>query len=119
VDPRRLAVAHGLFNLAGGLWPLLSMRSFEAVFGPKTDRWLEQTVSGLLVVNGLAQVAAARDPHGVAHARRVGAGTAATLAAIDLVHVPRGRLRWTYLLDAAMELGWIMAWARARTPAPA
>ena len=119
MDGATLARSHGLFNVVGGAWPLLSIRTFEWVFGPKQDRWLEYTVSGLLVVNGLSQLAAASTPGGVAHARRTGVGTAATLAAIDLVYVPRGRLRWTYLLDAAMELAWITAWARARTPARA
>jgi hypothetical protein len=27
------------------------MRSFEAVSGPKVDRWLVETVAGLMVVN--------------------------------------------------------------------
>ena len=116
MDAASLARAHGVFNVLGGLWPLLSIRTFELVFGPKADRWLEYTVSGLLVVNGVAQLTAGPTEQGVAHARRVGVGTAATLAAIDLVYVPRGRLRWTYLVDAAMELAWITAWARARTP---
>jgi hypothetical protein len=33
-----------------------------------------------------------------------------TLRAVDLVFVPRGRIRGTYLIDAAMEIGWIAAW---------
>lgn len=34
------AKAPGLFTIVGGLWPLLSMRTFEAVTGPEADRWL-------------------------------------------------------------------------------
>src|SRR5829696_5208138 len=54
-EPRRmdgvvLARAHGAMNLVGGVWPLLHTGSFEAVFGPKTDRWLVKTVAGLLTV---------------------------------------------------------------------
>lgn len=44
-DPDVLARAQGAFNVVGGAWPLVSMRSFEWVFGPKQDRWLEQTVA--------------------------------------------------------------------------
>ncbi|WEV24304.1 hypothetical protein OYE22_03130 [Streptomyces sp. 71268] len=109
-----LAVAHGAFNVVGGLWPLLHLRSFERVFGPKHDRWLQRTTGGLLVSTGLAQLAAASAPQGAAHARRVGLGTALTLLAIDLVYVPKGRIRPTYLWDAAMEAGWITAWLRTR-----
>ncbi len=107
-----VAVAHGAFNVVGGLWPLVHLRSFEWVFGPKTDVWLQMTTGGLLVSVGVAQLAAASDPRGAAQARRIGLGTALTLLAVDLVYVPRGRIRPTYLLDAAMQTGWIAAWLR-------
>lgn len=71
------------------------------------------TTGGLLVSAGVVQLAAARTPQGRAHARRTGLGTALTLLAIDLIYVPKGRIRPTYLLDAAMEMGWITAWLRA------
>jgi hypothetical protein len=69
---RTLAVAQGAFNIMGGLWPLLHLRSFEWVFGPKADEWLQMTTGGLLASAGTAQLAAAADPQGPAHARRVG-----------------------------------------------
>jgi hypothetical protein len=43
-------------------------------------------------------------------------GTALTLLAVDLVYVPLGRIRPTYLLDAAMQTGWLTAWLRTTTP---
>ncbi|SHF02902.1 hypothetical protein SAMN05444320_102299 [Streptoalloteichus hindustanus] len=108
----RLARAHGVFNVLAGLWPLVSMRSFEWVFGPKADRWLEHTVAGLLITTGCAQLRAADGAPELA--RALGVGAAGTLLAVDLVYVPLGRLRPTYLLDAAMEIAWIVAWARRR-----
>lgn len=104
--------AHGVANVVGGLWPLLHMDSFEAVFGPKTDRWLVKTVSGLLVVIGLNQLATRRSTVSIRLARRLGIGTAAVLAAVDVFYVPAGRISKMYLLDAAMEVGWIVAWVR-------
>jgi hypothetical protein len=112
-DPIALAHAQGVSTMLGGAWPLLSMRSFEAVFGPKEDRWLVYTVSGLLVTNGISQVVAAR-AGAVSTARALGCGTAGTLLAIDLVFVPMGRIRWTYLIDATFEAAWIGLWSRAR-----
>jgi hypothetical protein len=109
---KTVAVAQGAFNLVGGLWPLLHLRSFEWVFGPKTDVWLQMTTGGLLISTGIAQLTDAADPHSPAHARRIGLGTALTLLAVDLVYVPKGRIRPTYLLDAAMQTGWIAAWSR-------
>jgi hypothetical protein len=39
-DSKAVARLYGLFNVAGGLWPLVHLPSFEAVSGPGTDRWL-------------------------------------------------------------------------------
>src|SRR5829696_7230395 len=111
-----LARAHGVMNVVGGLWPLLHIGSFEAVFGPKADRWLVKTVAGLLIVNGLAQLATSPSADGMRQARRLGVGTAVVLAVIDLVYVPAGRISKMYLLDAALEAAWIMAWFRAELP---
>lgn len=94
---------------------MASMRSFEWVFGPKQDKWLEQTVAGLLISAGWTQLRAGASPDGLGHARRIGLGTAATLLTIDLVHVSRGTLRWTYLLDGVMEAAWIVAWLRSES----
>jgi hypothetical protein len=104
---------HGAFNVAGGLWPLLYRRSFEAVFGPKDDRWLVHTVAGLLTVIGYAQLKATT-PHAWPHARRLGLGTATTLLTIDVVYVARGRLRPTYLLDVAGEAALLVGWLATR-----
>jgi hypothetical protein len=119
MDGVGLARAHGVANLAGGLWPLLHIRSFEMVFGPKTDRWLVKTVAGLLIVNGITQLATSSSAGSMRQARRLGVGTAAVLAAVDLIYVPAGRISKTYLVDAAVEVAWIMAWYQADMPAPA
>lgn len=116
MDQARLAKAHGLFNIVGGLWPLVSMGTFERVTGPKADRWLVQTVGGLMVANGLSQLAAGASPDKLRMARFLGQNTALTLAGIDLVYAPRGRISKVYLLDAAAELGWVALWWAARRP---
>jgi hypothetical protein len=112
-----LGRAQGVTNLISGLWPLMHERSFEEVFGPKADRWLVKTVAGLLVVNGLAQLSASRLPSSIRQARLLGSGTAAVLAAVDLIYVPMGRISKMYLVDAAVELGWLLAWRRVDLPA--
>jgi hypothetical protein len=117
MDGVMLGRAHGLANLVGGLWPLLHISSFEMVFGPKTDRWLVKTVAGLLVVNGLTQLTTSSTADGVRQARRLGVGTAAVLAAIDLMYVPARRISKMYLVDAALEVGWIISWYQVDEPA--
>lgn len=114
------AACQGAFNLLTGLWPLVHMASFEAVTGPKRDKWLVRTVSGLLVTIGVEQVRCARSGKGLAGARRIGVGTAATLTAIDVVYASRGRISKVYLLDAIVEVmilaWWVVTRRAAETP---
>jgi hypothetical protein len=104
-----MARAQGAMNMVGGVWPLVHLRSFEAVFGPKADRWLVCTVAGLLASVGYAQWRAGTEQDW-RHARRLGMSTATTLLVVDLVNVPRGRIRATYLVDAAAEAAILAGW---------
>ncbi len=113
-----LARAQGLFNVVGGLWPIVSLRSFEAVFGPKSDVPVQMASGGLFLTTGIALLTAPATEAGIEHARRVGVAAAATYLVIDLIYVPKRELRPTYLLDAAMELGWLYAWWRTRRRRP-
>jgi hypothetical protein len=108
--PSKLAAAHGVFNLVFGAWPLLHYRSFEAVTGPKAEPWLVKTVGGLMISAGYAQTRSARTDDGLAAARRIGIGSAATFAAVDILTAGSGRISRIYLLDAVVELGWLAAW---------
>ena len=110
-----LARAHGAFNVANGVWPLAHLRSFEAVLGPKVDRWLVYTVAGLLVCIGATQLTTDENRASVRQARSLGIGTALTLGAVDVVYVPRHRISRRYLVDAAVEAGWVLAWTLEST----
>ncbi len=108
----RLARSQGVFNLVGGAWPIVSLRTFEWVFGPKTDVFLQKASGGLFLTTGLALLTTQPTGKDIRRARRIGIAAAATYLIIDLVYVPRGEIRKTYLLDALMELGWLRAWLR-------
>ncbi|MFJ8668884.1 hypothetical protein [Streptomyces sp. NPDC093600] len=113
VRPVAVARAQGVFNIVGGLWPVVSLRTFERVYGAKTDKWLQRTSGALLATAGYSMLRAGSTPAGVRHARRIGVGTALTFLAIDLVYVPRRTIPATYLMDAAKEIAWLAAWWRA------
>ncbi len=108
-----VAVAHGVFYVVTGLWPVLSMRSFEAVTGPKREDWLVKTFGVLLAVIGviIGQAGLRREVN--RETALLGLGSAGTLAAADVIYVARGRLHWVYLLDAAAEVGLALGWAAA------
>jgi hypothetical protein len=112
MNPVLTARSHGLFNLVGGGWPLLHLRSFEWVSCPKPEERLQRTPAGLPAVSGWGLLRTPSSPDGLASARRTAVGTAVTLPAVDVVYVPRGRIRTTYLLDAATQAGWLVAWWR-------
>ncbi|GAA4157736.1 hypothetical protein GCM10022286_09620 [Gryllotalpicola daejeonensis] len=119
LEPRAVARAQGAFNSVNGLWPLLHLRSFEAVFGRKTDHWLVRTVAGFLLVVGLVQLTADTDAPSLRLVRRIGVGTSLVLGTIDVIYAPRRRISRLYLLDAAAEAALVTAWALARGAAAA
>ena len=107
----RLALLQGAYYTATGLWPILHMRSFEQVTGPKTDDWLVKTVGGLIsVLGGTLLVTGLRDAPSRDLAT-VALGSAAALAAVDVIYVARGRISPIYLLDAGVETVLIAGWA--------
>ncbi len=118
-DRHAVARLQGWYYVITGGWALLSVGTFELVTGPKRERWLVRTVALLLCVIGASLQQAVRHGRVTPETRLVGAGTAASLAAIDVLYVLRGTLRPVYLLDALVELLFIRAWWRASATAEA
>ncbi len=108
----RLARLQAIFYITTGVWPFVSMRSFEAVTGPKVDRWLVKTVGALVAVIGCALALASRRRQLAPEIVLVAAGSAAALATIDTVYVARRRISPVYLLDAVAEIALVAGWAR-------
>jgi hypothetical protein len=114
---RIVGLAQGLYYLASGIWPLVSIRTFERVTGPKVDDWLVRTVGVLAAtIGGVLTFRSLRgrgepDP-------LLGAGAALAFAAVDANYAGRGRISKVYLLDAVAEaalgLGWLVAARRGR-----
>lgn len=109
----RAAKLQGWTYLVSGVWPVLNIRSFEAVTGPKVDRWLVKTVGLLLATIGAAELRAIGRGDRSEALAVIGAGSAAALLAIDVWYVARRRIRKVYLLDAALQAGLLTAWAAA------
>lgn len=110
----RLALAQGLYFLVTGLWPVVHIRSFERITGPKHEDWLVRTV-GLFVTSigaALTWSAIRRDVD--EHTRTLGALGALAPALIDTYEGGRGRISRVYLVDAAVE--WLITALWARTP---
>lgn len=122
--PRALVAAAALqggYFLATGLWPLVHMRSFEAITGPKYERWLVKTFGSMVAVIGGVLLDAARRRSIDRSLAMVAIGSAATLAGVDVVYTAKGRISPVYLVEAAVELGllgWWLAGLRKRRRMP-
>jgi hypothetical protein len=116
-DTRPVLMAQGAYYAATGLLPFASRRAFEAVTGPKREWWLVQTVGLLVTVVGGALISGAARRRTSPELLAVAAGSAASLAAVDVVYVARGRIAPSYLGDAAVQLVLLGALARRIRPA--
>ena len=115
-----LSLGQGLYYLVTGIWPLVSRRTFESVTGPKADWWLVKTLGTLISVVGAVLVIAGVRRHTTIESSALAVGSAAGLAACDMVFVARRRISPVYLLDALSEivlLGlWVVALQQWRLP---
>ncbi|MFL6198178.1 MAG: hypothetical protein ACJ76J_03290 [Thermoanaerobaculia bacterium] len=114
----KLAWIQGIFYFVTGVWPLVSIGTFMMVTGPKVDLWLVKTVGLLIAVIALAILMAARRGRIAPEVRFLAAGSAAALAAVDLIYALSDRIWDVYLLDAVAEIGLVVLWLvlSARSP---
>jgi hypothetical protein len=100
-DPLRTM---SLYYVTTGVWPIVSLRTFMLITGPKTDTWLVQTFGAFIAATGSAlwPRPATNDGRRV----QVDAAVAAafTLAVCDVFFVARRRISPIYLGDAIVEL---------------
>jgi hypothetical protein len=110
---RHIAIAQGVFYVATGLWPIIHLRSFEAVTGPKRDGWLAQTTGGLIAAVGAALLAGAAERRRSRMLEVLGLGAALALGTADVVFAARRRISKVYLGDAAVEGALVGGWLSA------
>jgi hypothetical protein len=101
---RRAISVLAAYYVASGVWPLVHMRSFEAVTGPKTEHWLVKTVAVLAVANGVALAAGLQRDEIATETIVLAVCSAAAFTSIDVVYATRGRIAPIYLADAALEV---------------
>ena len=104
-----VALVQGIYFLVFGIWPLLHMKSFLAVTGPKTDLWLVKTVGLILAVIGAVLIIAQVNAEIYTSIAILAIGSALSLAVIELIYVAKRLISPIYLADAFVELiliGW-------------
>jgi hypothetical protein len=114
--PHTVCLAQGGYFLLTGGWPLLHMRSFLAVTGPKTELWLVRTVAALIIAISLPLLLAAVEGPIPLEVRTLALTAATALLAIDVIYVSKEVISPIYLADAAAEVAliatWLVIWPR-------
>ena len=116
-----VATFQGVFYITTGIWPLVHMKSFEKVTGPKTDHWLVKTVGLLVAISGLALLrsglraksTATERPQFSQDATLIGIGQAACLGSVSLYYSAIGRISKVYMLDTLVEYSLVLNWIGA------
>ncbi|GIL21036.1 MAG: hypothetical protein BroJett041_21500 [Candidatus Jettenia caeni] len=105
-----LSLVQGVYYLITGIWPLISMRTFQMVTGPKTDHWLVNTVGVLILVIGIVLIFAGVRHNITYEILMLALGSAVGLTAIDSIYVMKKRIAPIYLLDALVQIPIIGSW---------
>jgi hypothetical protein len=100
---RAILAIQGLYYLATGIWPLVSLPTFEAVTGPKTDDWLVQTIGVLAAVIGATLIVGSRRRPPNGETTTLSILSASGFALVDTIFVLQGVIDSIYLVDAGAQ----------------
>ena len=105
-----VALVQGIYFFVTGIWPLLHMKSFLKVTGPKTDLWLVKTVGVILAVIGVVLIVAQVNGEINSSIILLAIGSGLGLAIVEFVYVAKRVISPIYLGDAFAELILIAWW---------
>ena len=107
----KVALVQGIYFLITGMWPLLSMKTFLLITGPKTDLWLVKTVGLILAVIGGVLTYAQMTGTIAMPVILLSIGSALALALVEIMYVSKRVISPIYLADAFAEFILIAWWA--------
>jgi hypothetical protein len=105
-----VAILQGTYFLITGIWPIVSIDTFQAVTGPKTDLWLVKTVGVVVAIVGIVLAIAGLRDAVTLEIVVLAAGSALGLAIIDIRYSLADAISRIYLLDACVELAIVLLW---------
>lgn len=94
----------GWFYLLTGLWPIISIKTFEMVTGPKQDKWLVKTVGLMIACSGIIFISM----NDTKAALTLAILNAITLAGVDIYYAWKKVISRIYLWDALVELIFVL-----------
>jgi hypothetical protein len=106
-----LAFVQSFYYTVYGIWPVLHIKSFERLTGPKVDRWLVKSIGLLITVIGAGLGLGGWRELISPELKIIAVGSAAGLAGIDIYYAAKNRISKIYLLDAIAEIGLVAGWS--------
>jgi hypothetical protein len=112
----KLALAHGAYLVFIGAWPLLHLKSFAKVTGPKPEGWLTKAIGATFANIGIQLIQSAlRGGKVRREVRSLAVRQAMTLAAFDFYYAGvRRRISPVYLGNGLVQLGFAVLWGAER-----
>lgn len=107
---RYLAIFQAVAYSIAAVWALVDINSFMAVTGMKTDIWLVKTVALLLLATSAVLVTAVYYKEITMPVAVLALSNAAVLASVDIYYTMNDTISRIYLLDAGMEVVFLVAW---------
>jgi hypothetical protein len=105
-----VAFIQGIYFFLAGIWPIISIGTFQLVTGPKTDLWLVKTVGIILAIIGVVLIFAQINTEINSSIILLAIGSALSLAIVEFVYVSKRVISAIYLADALIELILIAWW---------
>lgn len=106
-----LPLVQGGYYAVTGLWPILSMRTFLIVTGPKTQLWLVKTVGALVIAIAAPLLWTSASGRLTPEIILLAAGSACVLGLVDVNYWAKGAISPVYLFDALVEFVLVGLWA--------
>jgi hypothetical protein len=111
---RIILVLQAVYYLLTGLWPIVSLSTFEELTGPKTDDWLVRMVGLLAAAIGATLMLGIVAGKPKRETICLAVLSALSFAAIDTVYSLNGTISRVYLVDAGIQAMLIAALTVAR-----
>ncbi|WP_207495126.1 hypothetical protein [Aridibaculum aurantiacum] len=105
-----LLAIQGIYCLVTAVWPLIHLKSFLTVTGPKTDIWLLETVSVLILAIAVLLLLHLLYLSPVVPVAVMAIVMSAGLLFIDVYYPSVSRIADVYLADAIMQALFLLLW---------
>lgn len=105
-----ILISHAAYILLTGIWPIVDIRSFMMVTGPKEDIWLVKTVGALLIPVALCMLSYLRITTSKWPVIILAIGISIAFMCIDIYYATTDVISDIYLADAAAEFVFLSGW---------